>query len=195
MTAIGNPAGAQLPAALEEVQGIARVYPATSVLSGAEATLGAVKEEKNLSRRVLHFATHSVLNAGAPLQSYIQLAKTQQAETRLTLGDVAGLDLARVDLVTLSACRTALGERDPEGREITSLAQAFSTAGAKSIVASLWSVADESTKTMMVDFYTRLVKGEDKAGALQNAMTKLRRDPRTAHPFFWAPFNLMGDWR
>lgn len=200
MTAVGDPAGADLPDSLQEVQGIARVYPATTVLSGAAATVGAVKDEKNLSRRILHFATHSVLNAGAPLQSYIQLAqpkgaKTSPSDANLTLGEVAGLDLASVDLVTLSACRTALGERDPEGREITSLAQAFSTAGAKSIVASLWSVSDASTKTLMVDFYTRLAAGEDKAGALRNAMIKMRRDPQHAHPFYWAPFDLMGDWR
>lgn len=169
---------------LMDGDGVFRTLPRRSrsdADAGAAATAGAVKDEKNLSRRILHFATHSVLNAGAPLQSYIQLAqpkvaKTSSSDSNLTLGEVAGLDLASVDLVTLSACRTALGARDPEGREITSLAQAFSTAGAKSIIASLWSVSDASTKTLMVDFYTRLAAGEDKAGTLQNAMRTMRRD-------------------
>ena len=103
--------------------------------------------------------------------------------------------MQNVDLVTLSACETALGERNPDGGEITTLAEAFSSAGASSVLASLWSVADASTEELMVEFYRQLAAGQSKAAAFQSAEIKVMKDPRYHHPFYWAPFILMGDWR
>jgi tetratricopeptide (TPR) repeat protein len=196
LTAYGNPAGAGLAHAQQEVDTIARLMPDAAVISGAQVTKQTVLAPQNLSRRYLHFATHGVLNALAPDQSYIQLAaNTVPEESRLTVGEVYGLDLNKVDLVTLSACQTALGERNPDGREITTLADAFATAGAATVTASLWSVDDTSTEELMVEFYRQLAAGKSKAAAMQSAQLKVMHEPQYRHPFYWAPFILMGDWR
>lgn len=196
MIAFGNPTGADLPAAEEEVKTIATVFPATRVLDGAAVTKTSVTDEKNLNTRIVHFATHGILNATVPDESYIQLAKNVKPdEAQLTVSDVLLMPLQNVDLVTLSACQTALGEGDPNGGEIISLATSFSGAGALTVVASLWSVADESTRDLMVEFYRQLAAGKPKAEALQIAQLKVMKEARYNHPYYWAPFVLMGDWR
>lgn len=194
MLALGDPSGANLPAAREEVREISKIFPAGRALIGDNATKSVLQDAKNLDRRVLHLATHGVLDSARPDNSYIQLAGTGEA-SRLSVGEVYGLDLNRVDLVTLSACQTALGERNPDGGEISSLAQAFSAAGTPSVIASLWSVEDDSTRRLMEAFYKAFAAGASKAEALQAAQKQLLADPKSRHPFYWAPFELMGDWR
>jgi CHAT domain-containing protein len=197
MEAFGDPAGIQppLPHTLEEVTDIAKVYPGAVAITGAQAQKSAATSETALGKRILHFATHGVLNSLRPDESYIQLAQSNAPNaSALTVGEVMGLDLSKVDLVTLSACQTALGEKNP-GVEVSGLASAFSTAGASSVIASLWSVSDESTNDLMVSFYQALAGGMSKAEALREAELKLLKDPKFDHPFYWAPFILMGDWR
>ena len=96
-------------------------------------------------------------------------------------------------LVVLSACETALGEEEP-GREVATMAWAFSVAGTPSIIASLWPVYDSSTKTLMENFYKNL-KENNKANALRSAQLSLLKNPQYSHPFYWATFILIGDWR
>jgi CHAT domain-containing protein len=91
--------------------------------------------------------------------------------------------------------KPAFGDRDPDGGEVTTLAAAFCSAGATSVLASLWSVDDESTKEFMIHFYTQLADGKSKAASLQSAQIMLMTPPKFSHPLFWAPFVLMGDWR
>ncbi|MDQ2686727.1 MAG: CHAT domain-containing protein, partial [Armatimonadota bacterium] len=147
LLALGDPTGANLPGALAEVQAIGKTYPASQVLSGDQATKKYVLDDGNLNRRILHFATHGILNARDPLSSYILLAKdATPGDEQLTMGEVVGMRLDKVDIVTLSACQTALGQADTGGMEIRSLAKSFVDAGAQSVVASLWSVSDDSTK-------------------------------------------------
>jgi CHAT domain-containing protein len=196
MVAFGNPTGANLPAAESEVKAIAEVFPSTEVLSGAQVTKVALTSAQRVDKRIIHFATHGVLNATTPSESYIQLASSATAgEEHLTVGEVWDLPLKKVTLVTLSACESALGDKEPDGGEITTLAEAFSTAGATTILASLWSVGDESTKELMVEFYRQLAAGRSKAEALQSAEIKLLKNPKFSRPLYWAPFVLMGDWR
>lgn len=196
MVAFGNPTGANLPAAEAEVRAIAQVFPSTEVLSGGEVTKVALNAEQRLNKRIVHFATHGILNATTPAESYIQLAKAATpGEEHLTVGEVWDLPFKKVTLVTLSACESALGDKEPDGGEITTLAEAFSSAGATTVLASLWSVGDESTKELMVEFYRQLAAGQSKAAALQSAEIKLLRNPRFSRPLYWAPFVLMGDWR
>jgi CHAT domain-containing protein len=196
MIAFGNPTGANLPAAEEEVKAIAKVFPSTEVLSGGEVTKVALNTEQRLSKRIVHFATHGILNATTPSESYIQLATSSTTgQDHLTVGEVWDLPLKKVALVTLSACESALGDKEPDGGEITTLAEAFSSAGATTVLASLWSVGDESTKELMVEFYRQLAAGQSKAAALQSAEIKLLKNPKFARPLYWAPFVLMGDWR
>ena len=196
MVAFGNPTGADLPAAEIEVQDIAGVFPGTEVLSGAQVTKAAVRTKERMNKRIVHFATHGILNSGAPMESYLQLATGGAPDqSRLTVGEVWNLPFEKVDLVTLSACETALGDKDPDGGEITTLAEAFSTARASSVLASLWSVGDESTREFMLEFYSQLAAGKPKAAALQSAQLKLMKNPKFSRPLYWAPFILMGDWR
>lgn len=196
MVAFGNPTGANLPAAEAEVKAIAQVFPSTEVLSGGEVTKVALNTEQRLNKRIVHFATHGILNATTPSDSYIQLATAATAgQDRLTVGEVWDLPLRKVTLVTLSACESALGDKEPDGGEITTLAEAFSSAGATTVLATLWSVGDESTKELMVEFYRQLAAGQSKAAALQSAEIKLLKNSKFSRPLYWAPFVLMGDWR
>jgi CHAT domain-containing protein len=196
MVAFGNPTGANLPAAEAEVKAIAQVFPSTEVLFGGEVTKEALNAEQRLNKRIVHFATHGILNATTPAESYIQLATSATpGQDHLTVGEVWDLPLKKVALVTLSACESALGDKEPDGGEITTLAEAFSSAGATTVLASLWSVGDESTKELMVEFYRQLAAGQSKAAALQSAEVKLLKNPKFARPLYWAPFVLMGDWR
>jgi CHAT domain-containing protein len=196
MVAFGNPTGANLPAAESEVKAIAEVFPSTEVLSGGEVTKVALNSEQRLNKKIVHFATHGILNATTPAESYIQLAPSPGTEqSHLTVGEVWDLPFQKVTLVTLSACESALGDKEPDGGEITTLAEAFSSAGATTVLASLWSVGDESTKELMVEFYRQLAAGQSKAEALQSAEVKLLKSQKFARPLYWAPFVLMGDWR
>jgi CHAT domain-containing protein len=197
MVAFGNPTGANLPASEQEVRAIAQVFPATEVMSGGDVTKVSLHKEQMLDKRIIHFATHGILDAANPTESYIQLAMGGPPDlARLKVDEIWDLPFKKVTLVTLSACESALGGKDPDGTEITSLAEGFSTAGATTVLASLWSVGDESTKELMVEFYKQLaIPGVSKAAALQTAEIKLLRNPKFSRPLYWAPFILMGDWR
>lgn len=193
--AMGDPAGAELPAAKVEVETIARIFPGSSALTGAGASKAVLLQPASRDKRVVHLAAHGVLDSNKPDQSYIQLSPDGTDDGKLRVGEILGIDLSKVDLVTLSACQTALGEGKPDGTEISSLAQSFSTAGTPSVVASLWNVEDQSTARLMETFYGALADGASKGAALQKAQITLLRDPKTRHPIYWAPFELMGDWR
>ena len=141
---------------------------------------------------MLHFATHGILES-APWRSALLLApdSVHRSDGRLTIPDIYRLRL-NGGLVVLSACRSARGAILP-GEGVQSLAQAFFHAGANSVVASLWDVADVHTARLMEDFYRRLAEGEAKADALRGAkLDALKRDPKLALRF-WAPFVLTGD--
>jgi CHAT domain-containing protein len=108
----------------------------------------------------------------------------------LTAEDVSGLDLLATELVVLSACETGLGDvRTGEG--VFGLQRAFTLAGAKTLVMSLWSVPDDATRQLMEGFYKRLLAGEGRADALRNAQLKLRE--RYPDPRYWGAFICQGD--
>lgn len=98
------------------------------------------------------------------------------------------MGLENTELLVLSACQTALTQ-DANGQEIAGIAYLFERAGAKSVIASLWNIDDESTKEIMVQFYQNLKQGMNKGEALRQA--KLQQIE--AHPFFWSPLILIGD--
>lgn len=185
---VGNPDGS-LPAATEEATELSKIHPDSTLLLGPEATKARFREASR-GKGFLHLATHGCLNANNPSSSYLVMAQNQ----RLGIGDIAGMDLQGVRVVTLSACQTALAERAP-GSEITTLADAFSFAGSPSLVASLWKVDDAATRDLMLSLYEGLDQGQNLAVAMQTAQVKLLRQEKTSHPFYWAPFVLIGDWR
>lgn len=184
----GNPSG-DLPAAAQEVDRLGGLFESSRVYLGDQATTDRLLGEAS-GAEFLHLATHGVLSPGDPAQSYLAMA----GGGRLTALDIYGLQLPRTTLVTLSACQTALAENNP-GQEVFSIAQSFWVAGPSSVVASLWRVDDRSTEEFMLAFYTGLKKGLSKGDALRQAQGKLRENPGTAHPFHWAPFVLIGDWK
>jgi CHAT domain-containing protein/Tfp pilus assembly protein PilF len=110
----------------------------------------------------------------------------------LTALDVTGMNLLATDLVVLSACQTGLGDVQV-GEGVFGLQRAFTLAGAKTLVMSLWSVPDKATQELMEDFYRRLLAGEGKADALRNAQVGLRQKAEYADPVFWGAFVCLGD--
>ena len=100
----------------------------------------------------------------------------------------------KATLVVLSACQTGLGE-DVRGEGLVGLTRAFLYAGARSVAVTLLDVSDVGTEELMKRFYGELRTGTSKDVALQRAMVAVHRNPSRSHPFYWAPFTLIGDWQ
>jgi CHAT domain-containing protein/tetratricopeptide (TPR) repeat protein len=148
--------------------------------------------------RIVHFATHGLLNSLHPDLSGIILSLVGEdghsEDGFLRLHDVYNLKL-NADLVVLSACQTALGQ-EVSGEGLVGLTRGFFYAGAPRVVASLWSVGDQATAVLMARFYRALLKdGLDPAAALRSAQLSVSKDPRWHAPFFWAAFVLQGEWK
>lgn len=190
MLAFGAPPGADLPGAEAELKSIAYLYPGSVLCAGSAAT------KENLFRNagdksIIHIASHSSLDAVDINKSFIELAGH---DGKLYLGEVYGLLLDPSSLVTLSSCRSAIGEENP-GREFASLASAFTTAGSSTVIASQWRVDDEATAKLFIEFYGNLKKKRTRSEALREAKLSLLKSPGTSHPYYWASFVLLGDWR
>jgi CHAT domain-containing protein/Tfp pilus assembly protein PilF len=148
--------------------------------------------------RIVHFATHGVLDAQRPELSGLMLSRVDAAGRSrlglLGLRDIYELPLA-ADLVVLSGCRTALG-REVRGEGLVGLTRGFLYAGVPRVVASLWQVDDRATAALMERFYRGvLADGLAPGEALRRAQLGLRADPRTRDPYYWGAFLLQGDWR
>ncbi|HWN41392.1 MAG TPA: CHAT domain-containing protein [Thermoanaerobaculia bacterium] len=191
----GGPALAPLPFSGQEVRAIAGLYPQAEVYLGRDATEERVK---SLGRdaRLVHFACHGLLDERFPLNSALALTVPEQKAEGQDNGLLQAWEIFEsvrldADLVTLSACGTALG-REMGGEGLVGLTRAFQYAGARSVLASLWSVADVSTARFMQSFYGHLRNGKTKDEALRAAQMESMPD---SHPFHWAAFQLTGDWR
>ena len=190
LVGIGNPDGT-LESAEDEVKAIGSLFQESKILTLEQATRARLKKLCASHPSFLHIATHGTVNPKEPLESFLVFN-----DGPLTLSEITGLDLGSPSLVALSACQTGIGESQAEpGRDLTTLAEAFWFAGGRSLLASLWSVSDESTSQLMVKFYAQLRQDRRKAEALQLAQLSLLNQPETQAPFYWAPFILIGDWR
>ncbi len=98
----------------------------------------------------------------------------------------------KADLVVLSSCKTALG-KEIRGEGMTGLSRAFLSAGAASVLVTLWDVNDRSTAEFVSDFYSNMTKGSSKVAALRAARLKMIRSGKYSHPYYWAPFALIGE--
>jgi CHAT domain-containing protein len=150
-------------------------------------------------RRVVHIGSHFVLGtSGGEEASYLLLGDG----SHLSLDQIATLDFSGVEQLTLSACNTASGHgRDENGIEVEGMASVVATQGAQSVLASLWPVSDQSTALLMRSFYQGRSTGTGltRAQALRQAQLALLHGDGAgaapyAHPFFWAPFVIMGTW-
>ena len=148
--------------------------------------------------RIIHFATHGLLNSRHPALSGIVLSlydeQGRPIDGFLRAHEVYNLKL-NAELVVLSACRTALGT-EIKGEGLVGLTRGFMYAGAPSVVASLWDVRDEATSELMSRFYEGMFKhGKRPAAALRAAQTSLWKEKRWSAPYYWAGFVLQGEWR
>jgi CHAT domain-containing protein len=193
LLALGNPDGS-LPAASTEVSELGRLFTAANVYTGKEATIARVTTTV-AKTSYLHFATHGFINSLEPKETYLLLAgQPDRLSVKDLVEDNYKLSLAGTRLVTLSACDTNIGGFDPSA-VYSSLSRAFSKAGAPTVVASLWSVNDVSTRDTMTNFYKELAAGQPKGEAMRRAQLATMSDPRFAHPYYWAPFIILGDWK
>jgi len=189
-----------LPEAETEVRALGRLYGArrSKVYVGADAREDRLKAEAGQAR-ILHFATHGVLNNASPMYSYLALAQGDKNEDGLLEAwELMQLDL-KADLAVLSACETARG-RTSAGEGVIGLTWALFVAGTPATVVSQWEVESASARDLMLGFHRQLqaprAEGKlTKAESLRRAAIKMMKNPDTNHPFYWAGFVLVGDGR
>jgi CHAT domain-containing protein len=144
---------------------------------------------------VIHFATHGFFNKGNPLFSGVQLQPDAQNDGRLEVYEILGLHL-RAQLVTLSACETALGSgyftEIPAGDEFVGLTRAFLAAGASTVIASLWEVNDSSTARLMQSFYRKVSEDSPPLALAIAQRLMLHGDKDHRHPYYWSAFVVVG---
>jgi CHAT domain-containing protein len=192
---------------------------ASNVLLGEDATETSVKNLRG--PRILHIATHGFFLSDQAIQSELRTRYAQDhsvsgeenpllrsglalsgANIRrsglrddgiLTALEASQLDLDGTQLVVLSACDSGVGDVQ-NGDGVYGLRRALVLAGARTQITSLWKVADDATRTLMVDFYKRLINGEGRSEALRHAQQAMLLRPNQSHPYYWASFIAIGDW-
>lgn len=188
----------RLLATEEEAQSIMRFAPAglSVLLTGFAANRENAIKDDLYKYRILHFATHGVVNdrypslSGLLLSTFDDRGKTQNG--LLQLHDIYGLHL-NADLVVLSGCQTGLG-KELSGEGLIGLTQSFLYAGSRSVVVTLWDVQDRPTATLMTDFYRAMLKeGMPPAAALRQAKLNMYREG--LGPSYWAAFVIQGEFR
>ncbi len=207
-----------LPHSRREVLGIASLFPEGSVRTflGPEALEERIKG-LDPNTRILHLAAHGSVDEHLPSGSFIALTIPEQTASEetgpqrdnglLQVWEIFERVRLNADLVVLSACDTGLGE-ELGGEGLIGLTRAFQYAGARTVMASLWSVQDQATAELMIRFYKHLRAGLTKDRALQAAQQELIRGPIEvtddkgervvkdfSAPYYWAGFQLYGDWQ
>ncbi|MEG4276728.1 tetratricopeptide repeat protein [Microcoleus sp. MON1_C1] len=198
----------------QEVENLAAMMPGTTKLIDREFNR-ATMIPRLPDYTIIHLATHAMFVTGKPEDSFILLGNGDT----ITMPDIQTLNLLNVDLVVLSACQTGIGGQLGNGEEILGFGYQIQETGAKAAIASLWRVDDGGTQALMTAFYTALLSGNKKAEALQKAQialitgddsvfgrsanlsilaqTRSGLKPSVAsrlhHPYYWAPFILIGN--
>lgn len=183
-----------LPESRDEVLSIAHLFDSDAVvLIGTNATESAFKKEPLSDYRVIHLAVHSVPDPQFPYRTSLVLGAdpNKGEDGLLQVREIIRLRL-NANLVTLSACETGIGPIQGEAG-MASLQQAFLTAGARAVVASLWRVEDHSTTALMKAFYAHLARKEDKALALANAKRDMLGRYGDLSPYYWGSFVMAGE--
>jgi CHAT domain-containing protein len=205
---------APLAGASRESRTIAALFPQSTVLTGKQATKGALRSYPG--PRILHIATHGFFlnddtskraeadRASVETETGIQNpllrsglafagANVSSREGILTALEASGLNLSGTKLVTLSACDTGLGEVK-NGEGVYGLRRALALAGAETLVMSLWPVSDLVTRELMTAYYTGLAQGQGRGEALRQVQLKMLKRKDRQHPFYWAGFIQSGEW-
>lgn len=181
--------GRALRGVVEEVEALQRI--ARGAALHAPWVPGTPLTIEELSRAgTIHVAAHFRADDQSPWQSKLPIM-LDRPERGLRAGEIAAMSLA-ADLVVLSSCESA-GGQILSGEGVLGICQAFLSAGAGAVVATLWPVDDRGTARFMEHFYRELARGETVASALQLAQVAVRARPGMHHPFYWAGFVVVGD--
>jgi CHAT domain-containing protein/tetratricopeptide (TPR) repeat protein len=182
---IGDPDGS-LPAARAEAQAVHTLLGAGDpMLIGSAASLSDFEHDA-LKSRIVHMATHGIMDSEHPENSYLLMAHN----TRLDVVDVQTLNLSNTDLVVLSACETGVGTN---GLELATMARAFAHADVPTVMATLWSVNDAATRELIIRFYENYRREADSFTALAMAQrAMLQGDEALRRPEAWAGFEVFG---
>jgi CHAT domain-containing protein/tetratricopeptide (TPR) repeat protein len=200
LVAFGNPSvfaapaplfeAVRLPETATEVASIARTYaPRAEVYTDAESTEERFKR-RAAAAEVIHVAAHAVVSVEWPMESSLLLAPGGTDDGVLEAQEILDLHL-HCDVAVLAGCNTAGGSFGA-GEGVFGLSWAFLAAGAQNAVVSQWNVDSAATEKLMVSFHQHLAAGAAPASALRRAELALRADPAFAHPFYWAPFVVIG---
>ncbi len=182
-----------LPGTEKEISNIEQLFAGNSKsIKFTDANETMIKSKEISNYNYLHFATHGIVDEANPESSKIFLNMTATDDGNLYAGEIYNLTL-NANLAVLSACQTGLGKIS-KGEGVIGLSRALVYAGAKNIIVSFWSVADESTAELMTDFYSLLLKSKSTSfsTALQEAKVKMIKSDKYSTPFYWAPFVLIG---
>lgn len=182
---VGQTRDTTLPFIRLELAAVAQALPETVLLTGEAMTLAQVQQHAPHCA-ALHLATHAVFRRDNPLFSALALAEGEW---------LRGLDLYALRLngalVTLSGCET--GRQRLLGGDLVGLSRGFLGAGAAALLVSLWPVDDSAAARVMSAFYTRWAAGAPAASALREAQREMMHEAAYRHPFYWAPFCILGD--
>ena len=188
------PSNTRLQYTAPESKAVAGFFPRQhTLLVGPRATEGSFKRLAN-EFDVIHLATHGYFNRSNPLLSGLVLEPDDSNDGRLEVHEIMGLHL-KADLVTLSACDTAMGSgyfsEVPPGDDLVGLTRAFLSTGTPTVLASLWELNDRSAVQFMSGFYGQLSRS-DKASALANAQKRIRLRSAYRHPYYWGAYVMVG---
>jgi CHAT domain-containing protein/Tfp pilus assembly protein PilF len=190
----------RLPFSRREAEAILALTPANAGMKALDfkASRATATSSDLAQYRIIHFATHGLLNSEHPELSGIILSLVDEqgrpVNGFLRLHEVYNLSLG-AELVVLSACQTGLG-KEIKGEGLVGLVRGFMYAGAPRVVASLWKIDDVATEELMRRFYRRMLKdGQRPAEALRGAQIEMWREPRWQAPYYWAGFILQGEWK
>ncbi len=190
----------RLPFSREEADAIASLSPGGSLMeaTGFQANRATATSAELARYRIVHFATHGLLNSEHPELSGLVLSLVDESgkpqDGFLRMNEIYNLHLP-ADLIVLSACQTALG-KEIKGEGLVGLTRGFMYAGAQRVVASLWQVDDLATAELMKRFYRGMVKeGLRPAQALRLAQLDMLNQKRWSSPYFWAAFTIQGEWK
>jgi CHAT domain-containing protein/anti-sigma factor RsiW len=179
-----------LPDTLREAEAIRASFAATTLIEGREASIDSLARQLP-NTDIVHFAGHGDSDSGNGALLFAPRDPSSADYQALRAVGIRGMDWSRCALAVLSACAAAEGERhgshNPEG-----LIRALTTAGVARVAASLWNVDSAASAELMTRFYGGLKAGDPPERAMQRAQAAVRRDPRWAHPAFWAGFQLYG---
>lgn len=189
----------RLPATRREATRISSLFSADSILTvdGLAASRTTVRQAPLYDYRLVHFATHGVIDQRFPALSALVMSTIDEAgediDGWLRLDDIYGLRL-NADIVVLSGCETGLG-REIRGESFLGLTQGFLHAGARNVVASLWQVSDRATAELMGRFYEGMIERNlPPAQALRAAQLSIAASRRWQDPYYWGAFLFVGEW-